>query len=131
MMVRVTDLSTLPTFDDISAASNRIADGIFHTPCFEAPALSDRCGCTVFTKDEHLQRTGSFKERALQRTLAAEPRRQTTRSGGGQRGNHALASRTMAGTGIPITVCMPIHALVKQRRCELLREGASLWRTHS
>ena len=40
MMVRVTDLSTLPTFDDISAASSRIADGIFHTLCFEAPALS-------------------------------------------------------------------------------------------
>ena len=49
MMARVTDLSTLPTFDDISAASSRIADGIFHTPCFEAPALSERCGCTVFT----------------------------------------------------------------------------------
>ena len=63
MMIRVTDLNS-PTFDNISAASSRIADGIFHTPCFEAPP--ERCGCTVFTKDAlALQRTGSFKERGL------------------------------------------------------------------
>ena len=129
MMVRVTDLSTLPTFDDISAASSRIADGIFHTPCFEAPALSDRCGCTVFTKDEHLQRTGSFKERGARNALLLLSQDAKQRGAvAASAGNHALAlAHHGRELGIPITVCMPIHApLVKQRRCELL--GAKVLR---
>ncbi|MAV55106.1 MAG: threonine ammonia-lyase [Phycisphaerae bacterium] len=122
-MGKVTDPNPLPTFDDVSAASSRIADGIFHTPCFEAPALSERCGCTVFTKDEHLQRTGSFKERGARNALMLLNKDAKKRGAiAASAGNHALAlAHHGRELGIPITVCMPIHApLVKQRRCELL-----------
>jgi len=50
-------------FEDILAARERIAGGVFVTPCVESPALSAITGAEVFCKLEYQQRTGSFKER--------------------------------------------------------------------
>ena len=50
-------------FEDILTARERIAGGVFVTPCVESPALSAITGAQVFCKLEYQQRTGSFKER--------------------------------------------------------------------
>ena len=57
------------TFDQIIAARERIADGVHQTPCVESLALSELCDCTIFSKLEYLQRTGSFKERGARNAL--------------------------------------------------------------
>ncbi|HEY0867653.1 MAG TPA: threonine ammonia-lyase [Fimbriimonas sp.] len=107
-------------FDDILTARARIADGVLATPCSESPALSSLCSCTVFSKREYLQRTGSFKERGARNALlqlSPDQKRQGVIAASA--GNHALALAYHGlDLGIPVTVVMPVFApLVKQERC--------------
>ena len=60
-------------FEDILAARERIAGGVFLTPCVESPALSAITGAEVFCKLEYQQRTGSFKERGACNALLQLP----------------------------------------------------------
>lgn len=115
----LTDVS----FSDIVAARERIRGGIFETPCTESEALSDLLGCRVHCKLEHLQRTGSFKERGARNALlmldeVSRARGVTAASAG----NHALALAYHGRLlGAPVTVVMPRFApLVKQVRCRKL-----------
>lgn len=108
------------TYDQIVSARTRIADGIIYTPCSESPALSELCGCRVFTKREYLQRTGSFKERGARNAmllLPEEARKQGVVAASA--GNHALALAYHGrDLGIPVTVVMPrFSPIVKQSRC--------------
>ena len=57
------------TIDDILAAQDRIASGIYVSPCPESRQLSPLCNATVYCKLEYLQRTGSFKERGARNAL--------------------------------------------------------------
>lgn len=113
-------LSLPVSIDDIRAARERIRDVIYHSPCPYSLTLSRLCGCDVYCKFEHLQMTGSFKERGARNKLLqlgdAEKRRGVIAASAG---NHALALAYHGRElGVPVTVVMPRWApLVKVANC--------------
>ena len=108
------------SYDEVVEAMVRIADGVVRTPCQESVALSELCGATIFSKAEHLQRTGSFKERGARNALLLlDPAARRRGVVAASAGNHALALAFHGrDLGVPVTVVMPKGApLVKQARC--------------
>jgi threonine dehydratase len=108
------------TLPDIRFAASRIASAVARTPCPYSLSLSRLCGCDVYCKLDHLQMTGSFKERGARNKLMLLTGAQ--RSAGviaASAGNHALALAYHGqDLGISVTVVMPRHApLVKVRNC--------------
>lgn len=114
-----TEPLTEVSLSEIVAARSRLS-AIFRTPCTESAALSELIGAHIFCKQEHLQRTGSFKERGARNALAKLPAAQArTGAIAASAGNHALGlawhGRLLA---IPVTVVMPRFApMVKVARC--------------
>ncbi|MFV0496811.1 MAG: threonine/serine dehydratase [Candidatus Fimivivens sp.] len=51
------------TFQEVSAAKERLSSYVTHTPLLRVPALDGQLGCNVYIKPENLQITGSFKIR--------------------------------------------------------------------
>ena len=108
------------SLDSIRAARQRIGDVIYHSPCPYSLSLSRLCGAEVYCKLEHLQMTGSFKERGARNKLMlltdAERRAGVIAASAG---NHALA---LAYHGhelnVPVSVVMPKWApLIKVVNC--------------
>ena len=109
------------------AARLRLGDAVARTPCVESAALSELTGARIYCKQEHLQRTGSFKERGARNALALLSAEQARRGViAASAGNHALGlSWHGKELGIPVTVVMPRFApLVKVARCR--RFGATV-----
>src|SRR3954463_8701918 len=108
------------TLADIRAARERIRDVIYHSPCPYSLSLSRLCGCEIYCKLDHLQMTGSFKERGARNKLLLLSDQQK-RAGviAASAGNHALALAYHGQSlGIPVTVVMPKWApLVKVSNC--------------
>jgi threonine dehydratase len=111
------------SLDDIRAAADRIAGGVYRSPCPYSLQLSRLCGCNVYCKLDHLQMTGSFKERGARNKLLLLDGAQR-RAGviAASAGNHALG---LAYHGqllhIPVTVVMPQWApLTKVSNCRAL-----------
>lgn len=105
---------------EIVAARARLNGAIRHTPCTESAALSELTGAQIFCKQEHLQRTGSFKERGARNALMLLTPEQARRGViAASAGNHALGLAWHAKQlGIAATVVMPRFApLVKVARC--------------
>lgn len=115
----VTDMPSV-TLKDIQAARERIKDHIYRSPCPYSLSLSRLCGCEIYCKLDHLQMTGSFKERGarnkLEQLTADERRRGVVAASAG---NHALALAYHGQEmGIAVTVLMPRWApLVKVSNC--------------
>ena len=108
------------TLADIRAARERIADAIYRSPCPYSLSLSRLCGAEIFCKLDHLQMTGSFKERGARNKLlrlSADERRRGVIAASA--GNHALGLAYHGQLlGIPVTVVMPKWApLVKVVNC--------------
>jgi threonine dehydratase len=122
-----TDSLTEVSLSEIVAARSRLNGAIFRTPCPESAALSELTGARIFCKQEHLQRTGSFKERGARNALAKLPAAQaSTGVIAASAGNHSLGlawhARLLA---IPVTVVMPRFApIVKVAGCR--RFGAEV-----
>ena len=112
---------------EIVAARSRLNGSIARTGCVESAALSELTGARIFCKQEHLQRTGSFKERGARNALALLTPEQA-RAGviAASAGNHALGLAWHGQSlGVPVTVVMPRFApLVKVARCR--KFGASV-----
>ena len=110
----------LVSLSDIVAARSRLNGAIIRTECAESAALSELTGARIFCKREHLQRTGSFKERGARNALALlSPEQAASGVVAASAGNHALGlawhGRVMK---VPVTVVMPRFApLVKVSRC--------------
>jgi threonine dehydratase len=108
------------TIDDIIAARQRIAGGIYVSPCPESIPLSCLCGAHIYCKLDYLQRTGSFKERGARNALLllneAERQRGVIAASAG---NHALGLAYHGQLlGAKVTVVMPRFApLVKATTC--------------
>src|SRR4029450_9371374 len=96
------ELSTLPlvsgpanpavTIDSIRAARHRTPGALSHSPCPYSLSLSRLCGCEVYCKLDHLQITGSFKERgARNKLLLLSPEERARGVIAASAGNHALA----------------------------------------
>ncbi len=108
------------TLSEIVAARARLNGAIVRTPCVESAALSELTGVRIFCKQEHLQRTGSFKERGARNALAQLTTEQARRGViAASAGNHALGLSWHGRLlGVPVTVVMPRFApLVKVSRC--------------
>src|SRR5512143_3918511 len=105
---------------DIEAARERIASGVYLSPCVESIPLSQLVGAHVYCKLEYLQRTGSFKERGARNALLLltpdERRRGVIAASAG---NHAQGIAYHGHLlGIPTTVVMPkFAALIKVTNC--------------
>lgn len=111
------------TFEDVLAARDRIGGkgGIPVTPCLRSTPLSEFLNCDVYVKLDHLQRTGSFKERGARNALLQLDEAQ--RHVGviaASAGNHALGLAWHGKLlGVPVTVVMPESApIVKRATCE-------------
>lgn len=103
---------TLPTYDDVVAASARITGHAHRTPVLTSRTANEELDAEVFFKCENMQRMGAFKFRGAYNALArfdAEQRRAGVVAFSS--GNHAqaiaLSARLM---GIPATIVMPLDA---------------------
>ncbi len=113
------------TLQDIRDAAQRIAGQVYVSPCPWSESLSQILGANVYCKLEHLQRTGSFKERGARNALMLLNDDQKKRGViAASAGNHALALTEHARLlNIPVTVAMPTSApLTKTVNCK--RRGA-------
>jgi threonine dehydratase len=111
---------TVVPLSEIVAARLRLNGAVRNTPCVESAALSELTGARIFCKQEHLQRTGSFKERGARNALAQLSAEQKSHGViAASAGNHALGlSWHGRSLGVPVTVVMPRFApLVKVARC--------------
>src|SRR3954470_13110766 len=108
------------TLQSIEKARERIADAIYRSPCPYSLSLSRLCGCEIYCKFDHLQMTGSFKERGARNKLL-QLTDDEKRAGviAASAGNHALALAYHGQTlKIPVTVVMPKWGpLVKVANC--------------
>jgi threonine dehydratase len=57
------------TLETIRAARGRINDVIYHSACPYSLSLSRLCGAEIYCKLDHMQVTGSFKERGARNKL--------------------------------------------------------------
>jgi len=108
------------TLADVEAARDRIAGGVYLSPCVESIPLSQLTGAHIFCKLDYLQRTGSFKERGARNALLMLTPEQRKRGViAASAGNHAQGIAYHGSLlGIPITVVMPkFAALVKVTNC--------------
>ena len=108
------------TVDDIVAARQRIASGVYMSPCPESISLSELCGAHIYCKLDYLQRTGSFKERGARNALLLLSEGQRQRGViAASAGNHALGLAYHGQLlGAKVTVVMPRFApLVKVTTC--------------
>ncbi len=101
-----------PTFDDVAAASERLAGMAVRTPLIESDALNARVGGRVLIKPENLQRMGAFKFRgaynAISRLSADQwPGGVAACSSGNHAGGVAEAARLC---GLAATIVMPEDA---------------------
>jgi threonine dehydratase len=104
------------TLDTIRAARERIRDVIYHSPCPYSLSLSRLCGAEIYCKLDHLQMTGSFKERGARNKLLLLSDEQKRRGVvAASAGNHALALAYHGQElGVSVKVVMPKYApLVK------------------
>lgn len=62
--------SSLPTYEDVVQASQRLEGIAHHTPVLSSSCLNTRLGAQVFFKCENLQRIGAFKFRGGYNALA-------------------------------------------------------------
>jgi threonine dehydratase len=108
---------------DIQAAKRRIKGGIYYSPCPRSEPLSEVLGAEIFCKLDHLQRTGSFKERGARNALLLlDDERRRLGVVAASAGNHALGLAYHGKLlGIPVTVVMPQYApLIKITTCQRL-----------
>ena len=111
------------TLADIEAARERIAGGIYESPCVESIPLSQLTGAHIYCKLDYLQRTGSFKERGARNALLQLSPEQRERGViAASAGNHAQGIAYHGSLlGIPVTVVMPKFApLIKVTNCRQL-----------
>src|SRR5271154_6219251 len=104
------------TVEMIREARERIRGAIYHSPCPYSLSLSRLCGAEIYCKLDHLQMTGSFKERgARNKLMLLSPEQQRGGVVAASAGNHALGLGYHGKLlGIPVTVVMPKWApLVK------------------
>lgn len=97
------------TYQDVTAAAERIAGKVVHTPVVFSDAISRRVGADVWLKLDTLQATGAFKERGAANRLALLT--DAERAAGVvamSAGNHAQAvARHASLLGIRAVIVMP------------------------
>jgi threonine dehydratase len=97
---------------DVEAAAARLAPYLRSTPTVPSRFFSEIAGCTVYLKEENLQRGGSFKLRgALNRLLTLPPAERERGVITASAGNHGQGVAIAAGiVRCRATVVMPLNA---------------------
>ena len=105
-------MQTLPTYDDVVAAADRIRGHAHRTPVLGSRTLDEEFGAQVFFKCENLQRMGAFKFRGAYNALAKfTPAQRRAGVIAFSSGNHAQAIALSAKLlGMPATIVMPQDA---------------------
>lgn len=103
---------TIPGYEDVLGAAERIGEHVHRTPVVTSRLLDEWAGCRLFLKTENLQRVGAFKMRGatnavLQLDAPAAARGVAAHSSGNHAQALALAARIR---GIPATIVMPTNA---------------------
>ncbi len=102
----------LPTYEDVVAASRRLAGFVRETPVLRHDALDEIAGARLFIKAECLQETGSFKIRgATNRLRRLTPAQRPAGVVAFSSGNHAQGiARAARLLEIPALIVMPSDA---------------------
>lgn len=100
---------TIPTFDDVIAAHERIKPHIHRTPVLTSSYLNALTGAELFFKCENFQKAGAFKVRGASNAVFGLSENMLERGvATHSSGNHALSLSYAAGRrGIHCTVVMP------------------------
>jgi threonine dehydratase len=103
---------TLPTYDDVIAAANRLQGHAHKTPVATSRTVDEEFGAKVFFKCENLQRIGAFKFRGAFNALSKfDPLQRKAGVVAFSSGNHAQAIALSAKLlGMPATILMPQDA---------------------
>lgn len=103
---------TLPDYNDVAAAAERIADYANKTLVMTSRTVNDEFGAEVFFKCENFQRMGAFKFRGAMNALRQfTPEQRAAGVVTFSSGNHAQAIALSAKLlGIPATIIMPHDA---------------------
>ena len=105
-------MMSLPTYDDVAAASERLAGHAHRTPVLRSSTADARWGAQFFFKCENFQRMGAFKFRGAFNALSRFDASQ--RKAGAlafSSGNHAQAVALSARLlGMPAVIVMPLDA---------------------
>lgn len=99
----------IPTFDDMLAAEQRIAEHVHRTPVMTSHYINDLTGAELFFKCENLQKAGAFKARGASNAVFGLSDEQAAKGvATHSSGNHGTCLSYAAGRrGIPCTVVMP------------------------
>lgn len=103
---------TLPDYNDVAAAAERIADYANRTPVMTSRTVNEEFVAEVFFKCENFQRMGAFKFRGAMNALRQfTPEQRAAGVVTFSSGNHAQAIALSAKLlGIPATIIMPHDA---------------------
>jgi threonine dehydratase len=103
---------SLPTFEDVRAAAQRLQGHAHRTPVLRSTTLDQRLGAQVFFKCENFQRMGAFKFRGAFNALSRlTPQQRSAGVVAYSSGNHAQAVALSAHIlGLSATIVMPHDA---------------------
>lgn len=103
---------SLPTFQDVQEAHDRIADTVHRTPILSCESINKRFNTSIFFKCENFQKVGAFKFRgACNAVFSLSETAKKRGVGTHSSGNHAAALALAAKmSGIPSEIVMPITA---------------------
>lgn len=103
---------TLPDYNDVAAAAERIAEYANKTPVMTSRTVNDEFAADIFFKCENFQRMGAFKFRGAMNALRQfTPEQRAAGVVTFSSGNHAQAIALSAKLlGIPATIIMPHDA---------------------
>ena len=118
---------TLPTYDDVVAAHERIRPHINRTPVLRSQYLDDLTGAELFFKCENFQEPGAFKVRGACNAVFSLSDEQAKRGvATHSSGNHGLSLAYAAGRrGIPCTVVMP-HTAPQPKKDQVRYYGGTV-----
>ena len=105
-------MPTLPTYDDVAAAAQRLQGHAKRTPVLTSRTVDEALGAKVHFKCENFQRMGAFKFRGAFNALSRfDPRQRQAGVVAFSSGNHAQAIALSARLlGMPATIVMPHDA---------------------
>lgn len=118
---------TIPTYDDVLAAHERIKPYIHETPILTSRFLNELSGAELFFKCENFQKAGAFKVRgACNAVFGLDDETAAIGVATHSSGNHALSLSYAAGQrGIPVTVVMP-HTAPQAKKDAVIGYGGTI-----
>ena len=124
---RAPESLTIPTYDDVLLAHERIKPYIHHTPVLTSTFMNELTGAQLFFKCENFQKAGAFKARGACNAVFGLGDDQAARGvATHSSGNHGLSLAYAAGQrGIPCAVVMP-HTAPEAKKAAVRGYGGEI-----